>query len=151
MRALVCTQALVALLILAGAGSANAQAPETSGTRPGDQRPQVPEFSSEEETERRLNPPAAPVPLASQRQRLSSGLRVFVREVEVVGRRVRPVEPQVEPATIPHGRPRRAAVTAPSRRRRGPPGGVRAVPAGDTQVTEPWSPRPGQRRATPGG
>jgi hemolysin activation/secretion protein len=81
-------QALAALLALSFAGTASAEAPTPARQRPGDDRPKLQEFVTDEESGPRIPLPALPALPEADRKRASSGLRIFVRRVEVVGSRV---------------------------------------------------------------
>ena len=73
---------LLALAALLGLSPSEAAA---QTVRPGDVRPELKEFAPEEAEPPALVLPPIPVPSGEQRDRLSSGTRVFVREFRIVG------------------------------------------------------------------
>jgi hemolysin activation/secretion protein len=75
-----CGGTLAALLALASPQPAAAQT-----VRPGQEPPPLPEFAPEAAPEPALTLPPAPVPEGAARERLSAGLRVFVKEFRVTG------------------------------------------------------------------
>jgi len=64
--------------------------------RPGEERPELKEFLPEEEPEAPLALPAIPVPPKEERDRISTGARILVKEFRIVGSTVFPDEELAE-------------------------------------------------------